>query len=269
MEIVVRKLESGDYDKGASLVVPTAGSESARRHAALTDTCSAAAQPSVSVLHARPRPHRRPPPCPPPKKHTPRLPRPPRPTHDRRRRRPRRVRGAPRRGVGPRLPRRRRRGRRLGAPARHRGADRRAQVHPRVRQGAAARWLFFWERKGRGAREREQRDGSKGRAEPQRTLRRTLTRGTQAHTNSAPIPPLTTTTTHAHTKQVGHIEDVVVDAAARGQRLGQRLVDALVAAAKAAGCYKVILDCAEHNVAFYEKCGLTRKEVQMVRYLDR
>ncbi len=30
------------------------------------------------------------------------------------------------------------------------------------------------------------------------------------------------------------------------------------------GCYKVILDCAEANVSFYEKCGLTRKEVQMV-----
>lgn len=44
-----------------------------------------------------------------------------------------------------------------------------------------------------------------------------------------------------------------------------RLVEALVAVSKARGCYKVILDCAEHNVAFYEKCGLTRKEIQMVR----
>lgn len=34
---------------------------------------------------------------------------------------------------------------------------------------------------------------------------------------------------------------------------------------KESGCYKLILDCAEHNVAFYEKCGLTRKEIQMVR----
>lgn len=31
------------------------------------------------------------------------------------------------------------------------------------------------------------------------------------------------------------------------------------------GCYKVILDCSEDNVPFYEKCGLTRKEVQMVK----
>ena len=64
----------------------------------------------------------------------------------------------------------------------------------------------------------------------------------------------------------GHIEDVVVDAAARGQRIGQRLVDHLTAAAAASGCYKVILDCAEANVGFYEKCGFSRKEVQMAKY---
>ena len=48
-----------------------------------------------------------------------------------------------------------------------------------------------------------------------------------------------------------------------------RLIEALVEASRSMGCYKVILDCAEANVAFYEKCGLTRKEVQMVKYLDR
>ncbi|KAI8472929.1 MAG: N-acetyltransferase [Monoraphidium minutum] len=69
--------------------------------------------------------------------------------------------------------------------------------------------------------------------------------------------------------KVGHIEDVVVDAAARGQRLGQRLIEELVSVCRTRGAYKVILDCAEHNAAFYEKCGLTRKEIQMVRYLDR
>ena len=43
-----------------------------------------------------------------------------------------------------------------------------------------------------------------------------------------------------------------------------RLIDALIDASHAMGCYKVILDCAEKNVSFYEKCGLTRKEIQMV-----
>ncbi|KAF6252261.1 acyl-CoA N-acyltransferase, partial [Scenedesmus sp. NREL 46B-D3] len=66
--------------------------------------------------------------------------------------------------------------------------------------------------------------------------------------------------------KVGHIEDVVVDAAARGHKVGQRLIDELVCVAKQRGCYKVILDCAEHNIPFYEKCGLSRKEVQMVGF---
>jgi len=46
-----------------------------------------------------------------------------------------------------------------------------------------------------------------------------------------------------------------------------RVLEALVEHAKAKGCYKVILDCSAENVAFYEKCGLERKEVQMVRCL--
>ena len=65
----------------------------------------------------------------------------------------------------------------------------------------------------------------------------------------------------------GHIEDVVVDSTYRGLRLGLRVVEALMEAAKEAGCYKVILDCSESNAPFYEKCGLTKKEIQMVRYL--
>lgn len=64
----------------------------------------------------------------------------------------------------------------------------------------------------------------------------------------------------------GHIEDVVVDTTYRGKNLGKRVVDALMEHAKEVGCYKVILDCAESNQAFYEKCGLERKEIQMVCY---
>ncbi|PSC72859.1 glucosamine 6-phosphate N-acetyltransferase [Micractinium conductrix] len=65
----------------------------------------------------------------------------------------------------------------------------------------------------------------------------------------------------------GHIEDVVVDSTYRGLRLGLRIIEALMKAAEEAGCYKVILDCSEENVPFYEKCGLIKKEVQCVRYL--
>ena len=66
--------------------------------------------------------------------------------------------------------------------------------------------------------------------------------------------------------QCGHIEDVVTDAGARGGGLGRRIVEHLTGLARARGCYKVILDCAEDNAGFYAKCGFRRKEVQMVQY---
>ena len=65
----------------------------------------------------------------------------------------------------------------------------------------------------------------------------------------------------------GHIEDVVVDGGYRGKQLGKRVIERCIEEAKMRGCYKVILDCSEENAAFYAKCGLERKEIQMVRYL--
>lgn len=66
--------------------------------------------------------------------------------------------------------------------------------------------------------------------------------------------------------KVGHVEDVVVDAAARGASLGKALIDRLAAICEERGCYKVILDCDENNVEFYERCGFERKGVQMGKY---
>jgi len=66
----------------------------------------------------------------------------------------------------------------------------------------------------------------------------------------------------------GHIEDVVVDERARGKGLGLVIVRALTRVAESVGCYKVILDCSEDNQAFYERCGMRRKEVQMALYFS-
>lgn len=55
--------------------------------------------------------------------------------------------------------------------------------------------------------------------------------------------------------KVGHIEDIAVAESQRGKKLGQHLIEELTKIGKAEGCYKVILDCSEHNVAFYNKCG--------------
>ena len=54
---------------------------------------------------------------------------------------------------------------------------------------------------------------------------------------------------------VGHIEDVAVQSDCGGQGIGQALVAHAVEKCRERGCYKVILDCAENLVVFYEKSG--------------
>ncbi|XP_040383670.1 glucosamine 6-phosphate N-acetyltransferase 1 [Oryza brachyantha] len=66
--------------------------------------------------------------------------------------------------------------------------------------------------------------------------------------------------------RVGHVEDVVVDAAARGRGLGERVVRCLVEHARGRGCYKVILNCTTELTGFYAKCGFVEKNVQMGLY---
>jgi len=64
----------------------------------------------------------------------------------------------------------------------------------------------------------------------------------------------------------GHIEDIVVDSTYRGKNLGLRLIEQLKQVGTKVGCYKIILDCSEKNVPFYEKCAFAKKEVQMALY---
>lgn len=62
---------------------------------------------------------------------------------------------------------------------------------------------------------------------------------------------------------VGHIEDIAVARSEQGKKLGLRVIHALTDIGRAQGAYKIILDCSEHNVPFYEKCGYTRSGTQM------
>ena len=66
--------------------------------------------------------------------------------------------------------------------------------------------------------------------------------------------------------KVGHIEDIVVDFNERGSGLGKLIINHLIETAKNLNCYKIILNCNESNVKFYEKCGFTKKELEMVIY---
>ncbi|KAH9600454.1 GNAT domain [Trypanosoma melophagium] len=64
-------------------------------------------------------------------------------------------------------------------------------------------------------------------------------------------------------RSVGHIEDVVVDPAYRGKKLGKALLKSLCDIARSRGCYKVILDSAESSIEYYEKLDFRVCERQM------
>lgn len=61
----------------------------------------------------------------------------------------------------------------------------------------------------------------------------------------------------------GHIEDVVTRKDYEGIGVGSALVSAALAFAREKNCYKVVLDCSEKNVRFYEKIGFRRNEISM------
>jgi glucosamine-phosphate N-acetyltransferase len=55
--------------------------------------------------------------------------------------------------------------------------------------------------------------------------------------------------------KVGHIEDVVVANRTRVKGIGRTLVEKCVEFCKTNNCYKVILNCSNENIPFYENCG--------------
>lgn len=59
--------------------------------------------------------------------------------------------------------------------------------------------------------------------------------------------------------KVGHIEDIVIDNKFRGLGLGKELINFLVMKGEKLGCYKIILDCSDKMVGFYNKCGFKRE----------
>lgn len=67
------------------------------------------------------------------------------------------------------------------------------------------------------------------------------------------------------------IDDLCVDAKARGQHIGESLFEYVKSEAKRLGCYEVILNVWAGNTSaekFYEKMGLKTKERQMEYILE-
>jgi glucosamine-phosphate N-acetyltransferase len=66
---------------------------------------------------------------------------------------------------------------------------------------------------------------------------------------------------------VGHIEDVVVNKFGyRGQGLGKKIINFLTEESKKYNCYKVILDCSNNHITFYNKCNYQVKGNYMAKY---
>lgn len=63
---------------------------------------------------------------------------------------------------------------------------------------------------------------------------------------------------------IAHVEEVCISSSHQKQGLGLLLINALNALAmESLGVDKLILNCSEENVGFYEKCGYERAGVQM------
>lgn len=67
--------------------------------------------------------------------------------------------------------------------------------------------------------------------------------------------------------KVGHIEDIVISNEYRGKGYGKYLVKKIVEIAKTEfHVYKVILNCTNDTIPFYENCGFQKNQNQMVQY---
>jgi glucosamine-phosphate N-acetyltransferase len=67
--------------------------------------------------------------------------------------------------------------------------------------------------------------------------------------------------------RVGHIEDVSVKKGYQNMRIGSRLVLHATTVAKELGCAKIVLDCSDEMMLFYEKLGYSYQDNCMKKIL--
>ena len=68
--------------------------------------------------------------------------------------------------------------------------------------------------------------------------------------------------------KMGHIEDIVSHPNKRNTGIGKMIVSALYDIARSKSCYKVSLQCQQHNISFYEKCDFKLSGTTMQRFIE-
>jgi glucosamine-phosphate N-acetyltransferase len=67
--------------------------------------------------------------------------------------------------------------------------------------------------------------------------------------------------------KVCHIEEFIIDSEYRNKKIGNQLLQLAVTYAKEIKCYKIILNCSDNVVEFYEKNGFTKSTNGMSKYI--
>jgi len=67
-----------------------------------------------------------------------------------------------------------------------------------------------------------------------------------------------------HNNPIGQIEDIIISEKYRKNGLGKKIIEKLIDIGKNEyNCYKIILNCLEKNIKFYENCGFITVGVEM------
>jgi glucosamine-phosphate N-acetyltransferase len=69
-------------------------------------------------------------------------------------------------------------------------------------------------------------------------------------------------------RRIGHIEDVSVRKGYQNRKLGSKLVLHATKVARDLGCIKIVLDCSDETMPFYEKLGYSYQDNYMKRTFD-